>query len=227
MSNDPNKIVRDARIDKEVAEDVALGMAAKASTEQARADALASENVAQRSTVRAAAVQRDAAIVSGAVARESARNSSFATWLLLGTLAVALLIGAIWYSNRPEPVRDTVMINREAAPPTNPSAPPVAVQVQPSAPSVVVPVPVPQAAPAPRDRIIERQVPVPVPYPVPVPGPAQTQPRDQGTTSPRATDTGGTGTTEGATTPSTRGETTAPSTRGRTGSGPIGGGDTF
>jgi hypothetical protein len=128
-----------------VAEDVAVGMAAEADAERARADAYAAANARERSVIRETARERDTAVVNSALARNDARSSSFAFWLLLGSVAAVLLVGAIWYaSRRSEPATETLVINRQpAAVPVAPTRP--AAQT----PSVVtVPVPVPAPAPA-------------------------------------------------------------------------------
>jgi len=164
-----------------VAEDVAVGMAVQADAERDRANAYAAANARERSVLRETARERDTAVVDGALAQNAARNSSFAFWLLLGSVAAALLVGAIWFaSRRPEPATNTVVINRQPTPAVAPARPAV------RTPAIVtVPVPVPSApAPAP-PVVVERRVPVPVAVPVerPVPVPAApapaAPPRDQ------------------------------------------------
>lgn len=170
MSTPSDKEARDARLDRAVAEDVAVGMAAKADqeavraeiaedvavSEATRAEALAAQNVRQGAHLNQVRAERNAEALSGSVAREQARNASFGFWLLLGVIGVVLAVGAIWLANRPdqEPVATTVINQRPAATPpaTAPTAP---VQVQ-------IPAPAPAAAPP---VVVDRPVPVPVPVP--------------------------------------------------------------
>lgn len=172
---DPKREAQEARVDRAVAEDVAVGMAAKATVEEARANAyatravveearadnLATHNVVQGAQLDQTRAQRDAEAVSGAIARQDARSASFGFWLLLGLVAVSLLIGAIWAANRPEPADRTVVVNRPPA-----TAPPAR---NPTAPvTVVTPAPPPPAPPTPAPPVVvEREVPVPVPVPAP------------------------------------------------------------
>jgi len=158
IERDAQREAQTARIDRAVAEDVAAGMAVKADIEQARADTLAVDDLRQRARLRDTQVQRDAAVVDSAIARNSARNSAFGFWLLLGSVAAALVLAAIYFATRPEPANDTVTANRPAPPAPAPPA---------RAVPVVVPVP---TTPPPAPVVIERRVPVPVPaQPVPVP----------------------------------------------------------
>lgn len=158
-----------------VAQDVAVGMAVEADAERARASALAAANAQGRSALRETARERDTAMVDGALARNDARNTSFAFWLLLGSVAAALLVGALWFaSRRPEPAANTIVINRP------PAATPAPVRPAARTPAIVtVPVPVPVPAPP---AVIERRIPVPVAVPVERPAPvpaAPAPPRDQ------------------------------------------------
>lgn len=177
MSTPAERDARNARVDRAVAEDVAVGMAAKADREAARANvaedvavgmAARADQEAVRADLLAAQnaqtrAQRDAAVVTGAIAREEARSASFGFWLLLGVVGVALLIGAIWYANRPEqPTAPTVTINRTVTP----------AQPQPAAPPVVVTTPPPPPAAVVVDRPVIVNKPVAVPVPVPVQRPA-------------------------------------------------------
>ena len=147
----------EARVDRAVAEDVAVGMAAQADAERARADALAASNVRKDMHAREARSERDAAYVSSAVNAEAARSSSFGFWMLAGLVAVGLLIAAIWFANRPEPSSTVIAVNRPPA----------------TAPATPAPQPIPQAAtpPPPPPVVIDR--PVPVDRPVAVPGPVE------------------------------------------------------
>jgi len=216
MSIDPikDRQLREAHVDRAVAENVAVGMAVQADAEATRADIeaaraaeLAAQNLNQRAQVQDARLQRDVAVVDSAVAREEARNSSFATWLVLGAVAVALLITAIWFANRPNPTDSTVVINRDAPVASAPTAPSAPVQIQTPAPAPVV-----VDRPVPVDRPVAVPVPVPTPAAPPAPEPNRTiiiQPGNSGSgAAPAAgsTDTGGS--TTDATTPDTG--TTAP-----------------
>ncbi len=155
-----------------VAEDVAVGMAATADAERERANAYAAANARERSVLRETARERDTAVVDSAISQNVARNSSFAFWLLLGSVAAALLVGAIWFAaRRPEPATNTVVINRQPA--TAPVVAPARPAVQTPA---VVTVPVPVPAPAPAPAVVERRVPVPVVVPVERPAPAAPAP---------------------------------------------------
>ncbi len=164
MSTQRDKEIIQARVDQAVAEDVAVGMAAKATEEQIRADALAANNIRQGAHLEQVRAQRDAAAVGGIVARNDARSASFGFWLLLGLVGIGLLLGAIWFATRPEPSSTTTVINRTTtSDPAPAKAPVVAVPVQPAAP--------------PPPAVVERRVPVVVERPVPVP--AAPEPRQQ------------------------------------------------
>ena len=199
MSTPSEREARNARVDQAVAEDVAVGMAAKADQEANRADLLAAQNARQGVNLDRTRAERDAAAFQGAVAREQARNSAFGFWLLLGVVAVALLIGAIWYANRPEPATaPAVTIQRNTAP-----APAVmgGATRNPAPPVAVTPAPAPAAPPVVVEKRVIIERPVAVPVPVPVERPAARQP---GATivvqpaAPAATEAGGAATTEGA-----------------------------
>ncbi len=91
---------REAHVNEAIAEDVAVGMAAKAD---------AFEDAAVRERLRASHERsiRDQAIVEGAIARQQARNSAFALYLLSGLLVTSLLVAAIWYFGRQNQVADS------------------------------------------------------------------------------------------------------------------------
>lgn len=165
--NDKDKEVQKAHVDKAIAEDVAVGMAAKADYEEARADNLAVQNARQSARLSEVRSERDGAALSGAIAREDARGSSFAFWMLLGVVAVALTIGAFYFATRPEPTSTSVTINRQApatAPTSNPSSSNLVQQpaAAPPAPVVVrepvaVPVPVERTPPPTSTTIVVQQ----------------------------------------------------------------------
>lgn len=156
----PNEQVENERVNRQIAEDVAVGEAARADAANIRADvesaraAAASSRanqyaqgyVARSVEATDARMDRDAAIVNGQIASEQARSASGAFWLLLGLVVVALAIGALWYSGHStQPVATTTtVISREmpATPAPAASAPATAVTTVP----VPVPVPVPATA---------------------------------------------------------------------------------
>ena len=168
MSTQKDREVVQARVDQAVAEDVAVGMAAKATQEHIRADVLAADNIRKSANLQEVRAQRDAAAVSGAVARNDARSASFGFYLLLGLVGVALLLGAIWFANRPEPTSNTTVINRTVTPAETNTRAPAAVPVQ-----VQQPAPAPPSPPVVIERQVERRVEVPVPVPAPAERPAR------------------------------------------------------
>jgi len=199
-----------ARLNQAVAEDVAVGMAVKADAEHARAnnfavgaaveaaraDALGTAAVREAVRADSALNDRDTALATASRANRDARNSSMAFYLLLGAVAVASLVGLLWYFNRPQEAATatpTPVGNRAPAPaaPTVPrtvSAPPVAAPAPPPViieRKVVVPVDRPVAVPVPVDR----------PVPVVVPGPAPQNDAPATTPAP-ATDAPASGTGE-------------------------------
>jgi hypothetical protein len=167
----------DAQIDKQVAEDVAVGMAAQADRQERRADinavaadinAVEAERQAMRANTYAVQAdqtrrERDRAVYEGAVAREQARSSQFMTWLLSGILGTGLLLGLIWYLSRTPDQQTASTTSTTTVIRQVPAA-------QPTPATVVAPVILPNdrpmaAAPTPAPVVRERIVPVPVPVP--------------------------------------------------------------
>ena len=87
---------RDERIDKEIAQSVAVGEAVRADAETIRADqasrranAYARGYSAKSMEASEARANRDAAVVNSVIASQQARNASFGFWLLMGIVVVA------------------------------------------------------------------------------------------------------------------------------------------
>jgi hypothetical protein len=152
MSTPPtDKEVRQARINEAVAEDVAVGMAAKADVAEARAEVLEAQNVRQSVHMSELRAERDGAAVSGALAREQARSSSFAFWLLLGVVVTGLALWALWAATRPEPTTSSLIIT-SPGPAATAAARPAPASGVPAATTAPAAVPAAATVPAARRR---------------------------------------------------------------------------
>lgn len=80
----------DARVNEAVAPNIASGSA--------------QTNAATRQNWRINQAQRERNVgrIDSAVVRQQARNASFAFYMLIGILTTTLLVGAIWFFNRPQ-----------------------------------------------------------------------------------------------------------------------------
>jgi hypothetical protein len=126
--------LRDERIDRRIAEDVAAGESQRADQQRERANLYARAAAVESVQAANARSDRDAAVMTSEIATSEARSATFGYWMLLGLVAIALVIGAIWYANRPaESVATTTVNNRELPAPAAPQASPYTVQQTPAA----------------------------------------------------------------------------------------------
>ncbi len=189
-----------ARINQAVAEEVAVGMAAKADAEHVRANALAVDAAAEASRANNFAVgaaveaaradalgtvaarqavhldsarnDRDVALATAQRANRDARNSSMAFYLLLGAVGVAALIGLIWFLAKPG---QSTATNAPAPPPAanrQMTPTPTVTRTVTAPPVAAPPVIIERKVVVPVDRPVAVPVPVDRPVPVVVPGPA-------------------------------------------------------